>query len=61
MTLKGNLIVGVIGSLVVGTTAILYNLFGALIYATMGTSAILFLINVFNIEPKEARSTDISR
>lgn len=51
--LKGNLIGGVIGSLIIGWFLIELSLFGPLIYAAMGTIAFLFLVNVFSFHIEE--------
>ncbi len=61
MSLTGNLIGGVIGSLIIGISAILLNLFAALIYAAIGTIAFLFLCNIFNVHPQEKRSAGIAQ
>jgi len=60
MSLTGNLIGGVIGSLVIGIAAIYLNLFGALVYASLGAVAFLFLCNVFNIHPQHREDTKIA-
>jgi len=60
MSLTGNLIGGVIGSLVIGIVAIHLNLFGALAYASIGAVAFLFLCNVFNIHPEHREDTKIA-
>lgn len=61
MNLTGNLIGGVIGSVSIGVSAILLNLFGPLIYATIGAVAFLFLVNVFNMDPEHKQDTGIAR
>lgn len=60
MKLTGNLIGGVIGSVVIGIMAIFLNLFGALVYATIGAVAFLFLCNVFNIHPVQREDTKMA-
>ena len=44
----GNLIGGAVGSVIIGVSAILLNLFAPLIFAAIGSIAFLFLINVFS-------------
>lgn len=44
----GNLIWGAIGAIIFGVTAIQLNLFGPLIFASLGAVSFLFLINVFS-------------
>lgn len=61
MNLAGNLIGGVVGSVVIGITAIILDLFGALIYASVGSVAFLFLVNVFKMEPEHKQETGISQ
>lgn len=43
-----NLIWGAIGAIIFGVTAIQLNLFGPLIFASLGSVSFLFLINVFS-------------
>jgi hypothetical protein len=47
-----NLIGGVIGSLVVGSISIALEFPGSLVFAFMGTLAILFIMNVFHLQPE---------
>lgn len=61
MNLAGNLIGGVIGSVVIGVAAILLGLYGALMYAAVGVVAFLFLVNVFNIDPSHKESAGFSK
>lgn len=51
--IKGNLIGGVMGSLIIGFSLISLNLHGPLIYASIGSVAFLFLINVFSFHQEE--------
>lgn len=44
----GNIIGGAAGSVIIGITAILLNLFAPLIFAAIGSISFLFLINVFS-------------
>jgi uncharacterized membrane protein YeaQ/YmgE (transglycosylase-associated protein family) len=60
MGMNGNLIGGVIGSVIIGVAAIYLNLFGALVYAVLGAVAFLFLCNVFNIHPQHNEDTKIA-
>lgn len=59
MNLVGNLIGGVAGSVIVGVSAIMLNLFGALLYAAIGSFAFLFLVNIFKYEPEYKDDTEI--
>ncbi len=61
MNLTGNLIGGVIGSLSIGISAIWLDLYGALLYATIGVVAFLFLVNVFNIDPSHKESAGFAK
>jgi hypothetical protein len=61
MNLAGNLIGGVIGSVSIGVSAILLNLFAPLIYAALGSVAFLFLVNVFNMDPKHNQDTGVAQ
>lgn len=61
MNLAGNLIGGVIGSVAIGVSAIMLNLFGPLIYAALGSVAFLFLVNVFNMDPEHNQDTGIAQ
>lgn len=47
----GNIIGGVIGAVIIGVFSIILNLVGPLVYATLGSLAFLFLVNVFNVHP----------
>ncbi len=49
----GNIIGGAVGSVIIGVSAILLNLFAPLIYAAVGSIAFLFLINVFSIRTSD--------
>lgn len=44
----GNLIGGALGAIIIGVSAILLNLFAPLLFAAIGSIALLFLINVFS-------------
>lgn len=44
----GNVLWGAAGSVVIGVTGILLGLYAPLVYAALGTIALLFLINVFS-------------
>lgn len=44
----GNVLWGAAGSVVIGVTCILLGLYAPLVYAALGTVALLFLINVFS-------------
>jgi len=44
----GNILGGAIGSIIIGVSAILLNVFAPLILAAIGAIAFLFLINVFS-------------
>lgn len=48
MSMAGNLIGGVLGSVSIGTCAILLNLVAPLVYAAIGSIAFLFLANIFS-------------
>ncbi|MEX2600898.1 MAG: hypothetical protein WD355_04580 [Balneolaceae bacterium] len=49
MKMVGNLFFGVVGTVVIGVSAILLQLYGALLFAAVGAVAFLFLVNVFSI------------
>lgn len=46
----GNVVWGAVGSVIIGVSMIMLNVFAPLIYATLGAIAFLFLINVFSFE-----------
>ncbi len=48
-----NLIAGIIGTLVVGSIAIAINLPGSLVFAFLGSLAVLFILNVFHLQSEE--------
>ncbi|PKD42560.1 hypothetical protein [Rhodohalobacter barkolensis] len=48
----GNVIGGVIGSLIIGLSVIAIGLFAPLVYAAIGSIAFLFLVNVFSFHPE---------
>lgn len=47
-----NIIAGIFGTLVVGGLTISLGLPGGLLFALIGTLAILFILNVFHLEPQ---------
>ena len=49
----GNIVGGAIGSVIIGISAIVLNLFAPLIFAAIGSIAFLFLINVFSFHVTE--------
>ncbi len=49
----GNIIGGVVGSVIIGIVSISLNLIAPLIYAAVGSVAFLFLINVFSFHVSE--------
>ena len=49
----GNTIGGAVGSVIIGVSAILLNMFAPLIFAAIGSIAFLFLINVFSFHVSE--------
>lgn len=59
--LAGNLIGGVLGSVIIGVMMIVMNLFAPLVYAALGTIAFLFLVNVFKIEPEHRQEAEIQK
>ncbi len=56
-----NLIWGVVGSVLTGLIGLILNLSGVLLFALMGTLAILFLANVFHLHHEEDVYGDIKR
>ncbi len=52
VSLVPNLITGVIGSIVVGSVAIIFQFPGSLIFALLGSISILFILNVFHLQPE---------
>lgn len=48
----GNVIGGMIGSLIIGLSVIAIGLFAPLVYAAIGSIAFLFLVNVFSFHPE---------
>lgn len=44
----GNVLWGAAGSVIIGITVIILGLYAPLVYAALGTIALLFLINVFS-------------
>jgi len=47
-----NLVTGVIGSLVVGSISMLLNFPAGLVFGFLGSLAILFITNVFHLQPE---------
>lgn len=56
ISLIGNVIWGAVGSVIIGVIMIVLNVFGALIYAAVGSIAFLFLINVFSFDQEHKDS-----
>jgi len=52
----GNVVWGAVGSVIVGVSMIMLNVFAPLIYATLGAVAFLFLINVFSFDQDHKNS-----
>lgn len=48
-----NIISGAAGSVIIGVTAILLNLFAPLVFAAVGSVSILFLVNVFSMRTSD--------
>lgn len=49
----GNVVWGAIGSVIIGAAAVWLNLYAPLLYATVGSIAFLFLVNIFSIHTSE--------
>ncbi|WP_069130414.1 GlsB/YeaQ/YmgE family stress response membrane protein [Rhodohalobacter halophilus] len=49
----GNLIGGVLGSVLIGVVVVSIGLVGPLVYAAIGSIAFLFLVNVFSLHPED--------
>ncbi|MEX1062510.1 MAG: hypothetical protein WEC12_02810 [Balneolaceae bacterium] len=60
VSLGANLAGGVIGSVLIGVIAIILQLFGSLIFASIGTVSFLFLVNIFKFEPEYKDDTEIA-
>ncbi len=56
----GNIIGGVVGSVVIGISVILVGLFAPLVYAALGAIAFLFLVNVFSFHPEDVQDVKAS-
>ena len=56
ISLIGNVLWGAIGSVIIGVIMIVLNVFGALIYAAVGSIAFLFLMNVFSFDQEHKDS-----
>lgn len=52
LTLKSNLVGGILGALIVGSLGIEMQLPGSLLFAVLGALSILFLGNVFFVQPE---------
>lgn len=50
----GNLVTGAASSVVIGVIAIVFTVYAPLIFAAIGTIALLFLVNVFSIHVVES-------
>lgn len=50
--LVSNLTAGVIGSVVVGSICIILEFPSSMIFAVLGSIAILFILNVFHLQPE---------
>lgn len=50
--LVSNLIGGVLGSVIVGSIAVIFQMPGSLIFALLGSVSILFILNVFHLQPE---------
>ncbi len=61
VSLAVNLVGGLAGSVIIGIIAILFQLYGALAYATIGSIALLFLVNVFNMEPEYEETAGLTK
>ncbi|MGM0546236.1 MAG: hypothetical protein ACQEST_05880 [Bacteroidota bacterium] len=48
-----NLIAGITGALIVGSIAIFINLPGSLVFAFLGSLAVLFILNVFHLQSEK--------
>ncbi len=51
----GNILWGAAGSVIIGVSVILLNMFAPLVYAALGSIAFLFLINVFSFHTEEEK------
>lgn len=49
----GNIVAGVLGSVIIGVSLISIGIFAPLVYATIGSIAFLFLVNVFSFHPED--------
>lgn len=47
-----NLIAGIVGSVVVGSISVILEFPGSLIFAVVGSISILFILNVFHLQPE---------
>lgn len=47
-----NLVAGVLGAIVVGCVALIFQFPGSLIFALLGSISILFILNVFHLQPE---------
>lgn len=46
-----NLIAGILGAIVVGSISVILEFPGSLILSVMGSIAVLFILNVFHLQP----------
>lgn len=61
ITLVGNIIWGTAGAVVIGLLGLYLQLTGVLLFAMMGTLAMLFIVNVFHMHHVEDIKGDIDR
>ncbi|MFO7848111.1 MAG: hypothetical protein R6V27_16210 [Balneolaceae bacterium] len=54
--LVGNVLWGAVGSVIIGVTMVVLNVFAPLTYAALGSIAFLFLFNVFSFEQEHKDS-----
>ncbi|MEX1012039.1 MAG: hypothetical protein WDZ29_08255 [Balneolaceae bacterium] len=60
MHLTGNLISGVVASLLIGIIGITFSVYGSLLFAAIGTVAFLLIVNLFSTHPEEKATVGIS-
>ncbi len=61
ITLKSNIIWGTVGAPVIGICALYVQMSGVLVFALLGTLAMLFLANVFHLHHVEDITGNIDR
>ncbi|MEX0993909.1 MAG: hypothetical protein WD599_00170 [Balneolaceae bacterium] len=61
MHLFGNLVNGVVASVIIGLIAVYLDLFGALLFASVGTVSFLFLVNIFSTHSQHKNETNIAK